>query len=140
MTTYMILTDALAKIDAIGTAARSRDARLAADPRLSALRAAKAAMDVRLADGTAGGRIVFSLLGSAHSAREARIGNLIRARIGQLDHNRNAVRRELRGAVQARAAEVLRRLAEASDIAAANCDACLARVAASTVSLHEETI
>lgn len=86
---------ALAAVDA----ARGRVARQAAintDTRIIRLRAMKPRADYGY--GTAGARQLFADMADGSIARSARIAALVRARIGQLDHNPVAVRSNLREA------------------------------------------
>lgn len=91
---------ALADIDA---RARGRAARLEAinaDPRVIRLRAMKPRPNYGY--GSAGARQLFADMANGSVARSARIAALVRARIGQLDHNYVAIDNNLSDAASIR--------------------------------------
>lgn len=98
------MDEALATIARQGEEARARRERNASDPRVVALKARNSRPLHR--HGMAGARQVFLGMADGSIARQARVGSLVRARIGQLDGNRAAVRVNLRHAAQTRQAEV----------------------------------
>ena len=96
---------AMEQIEANAAAFRAREARLAADPRLNALKAAHRALDGAVtADGMAGGMQVFATLASDANAQRVRVGALIVARIGQIDGNHSAAKLGLAKAARLRPA------------------------------------
>ena len=118
------LDEALAAMDSAGRAYAARHARIDADPRVVWLRSARPMTNYGY--GFVGAAQVFSDMADGTSARRARIASLVRARIGQIDGNRAAVRKSLADAAATRRQEVIGRLKAEGVAALARLDATLA--------------
>lgn len=123
-----VIAEAVAQIMSAGAASRSLSARIAADSRIVWLTAELNALALEPLPGMDGARQWVREHGSARAARRSRINALLVARECQLRGDRRATRWWMGSAINARAAEVLRKASHDADAALARLDRVLEAV------------